>query len=147
MRIIFYLLIVSILTAACSRSDEPLNLQAPHNKYILCRGTPLYLNDGKKWPSNKETTTGIDSMIAQVNAFQVPADTVAFHALGDALMDDYIYIINYCVDMGPAHEMIHSYLFPIQEIIIPLQISGEVTCSAQYTKLKDYLARYHEYFE
>lgn len=147
MKLVTFIIIMLTLVVACSPSEDTFNMQAPKNKYILCRGTALYLNDGKKWPANKETTTGIDSMIAQVNQFVLPADTAAYHALGNKLIEDYVYIINYCVDMGPAHEMIHSYLFPIQEIIVPLQIGGQATCQAQYIKLKDYLARYHEYFE
>jgi len=147
MKFLFYFFVFSTIASACSQSADSFNLHAPKNKYILCRGTALYLNDGKKWPANKETTIGIDSMLSLVNAFQVPADTAAYHALGANLMNDYIYIINYCVDMGPAHEMIHSYLFPIQEIIVPLQIGGESTCSSQLIKLQDYLSRYHDYFE
>lgn len=144
--VILFLLGATLLTA-CQQPDDAFNQQAPKNKYILCRGTPLYLNDGQKWPANKETTQGIDMMLAQIKTFTTPADTSAFHALGDSLMADYLYIINYCVDMGPAHEMIHSYLFPIQEIIVPLQLGGQATCEAQYIKLQEYLGRYHEYFD
>lgn len=141
------IIILSILFSACGNNDAGFNIQAPHNKYILCRGTALFLNDGEKWQANKETTTGIDSMLAQTHEFNLPADTSAYHQLGNDLMEDYLYIINFCVDMGPAHEMIHSYLFPIQEIIVPLQIGGLQTCESQFIKLQEYLARYHEYFE
>ena len=143
----FILLLSSLLFVACQQAEETFSQQAPHNKYILCRGTALYLNNGQKWPANKETTEGIDMMLRQIQSFETPADTTAYHVLGDSLMSDYLYIINYCVDMGPAHEMIHSYLFPIHEIIVPMQLGGQATCEAQYVKLTDYLGRYHEYFE
>ncbi len=136
----------SLLTA-CTRSKAEYNIRAPENKYILCRGSALYLNDGKKWKSNMETTKGINDMIELVHKVVVPADTLTYHALGDTLMQEYLYIINYCEDMGEAHELIHAYLFPLHELIIPLQISGQATCDAQYLKIKEHLDKYHQYFE
>jgi hypothetical protein len=140
------LLIVLGFLASC-RGDDDLYIQAPKNKYMICRGTALFLNNGEKWPANKETTEGIDMMLNHFSELHKPADTASYHVFADSLMADYLYIINYCVDMGPAHEMIHSYLFPIQEMIVPMQVGGLPTCEAQYVKLQDYLARYHEYFE
>lgn len=127
--------------------EETLQIQAPINKYIVCRGSALYLNNGAKWTSNKETTKGIDSMIALVHAFPADADTSAYHQLGNALMEEYIYIVNYCAQMGDNHEMVHAYLNPMQELIVPLQISGLTTCQNQLVKLKEHLDRYHTYFE
>lgn len=143
----FGIFLLAVLFSACAESDNDFYIQAPKNKYILCRGTALYLNDGKKWEANKETTEGIDRMLSQFSILEKPTDTLAYHAFADSLMADFIYIINYCVDMGPAHEMIHSYLFPIQEMIVPMQIGGFETCTAQYIKLQEYLDRYHQYFE
>ena len=59
----FILLLSSLLFVACQQAEETFNQQAPHNKYILCRGTALYLNNGQKWPANKETTQGIDIQV------------------------------------------------------------------------------------
>ena len=138
-------MIISI--QSCTNADGEEYMTAPQNKYIICRGSALYLNDGKKWKTNYETTDGINAMIKQVQKFSLPADTTSYHLLANSLMKDYIYIINYCEYMGNNHEMVHSYLYPIQELIIPLQIGGEITCKSQFPKLKDYLAKYHEYFE
>lgn len=142
----FILVILSALFTACGNQPE-YDIQAPSNKYILCRGSALYLNEGKKWKANIETTKGIDGMLTLVNQFDLPADTAAYHNLGDSLIQDYIYIVNYCDYMGEAHELIHAYLFPLQELIVPLQIGGQTTCDAQYPKIKEHLEKYHEYFE
>ena len=140
------LLIILVFLASC-RGDDDLYIQAPKNKYMICRGTALFLNNGEKWPANKETTEGIDMMLNHFSVLHKPIDTTGYHVFADSLMADYLYIINYCVDMGPAHVMIHIYLFPIQEMIVPMQVGGFPTCDAQYVILQDYLARYHEYFE
>lgn len=142
----FSTLFVGMLFIACQQ-DDAIYLQAPENQYIVCRGSALYLDNGKKWRSNKETTKGIDSMIAQVNAFPVDADSAAYRALGNALMEDLVYIVNYCERMGNNHEMVHAFLNPIQELIVPLQVSGIETCEAQIPKIREYLALYHTYFE
>ncbi len=120
---------------------------APQNKYILCRGSELYLNDGKKWKTNAETTIGINKMMAHLNEFTFPADTTAYHNLANILIQDYIYMINYCSYMGQSHELVHAYLFPLQELIVPMQIGGEITCANQFEKIKKHLDTYHEYFE
>lgn len=134
------------LFAACDQ-PEPLILDAPQNKYIVCRGSALYLNNGQKWKANKETTIGIDKMIAQIDALPEDADTADYHKLANDLLQDYIYIVNYCEVMGNNHEMVHAFLNPIQDLIVPLQISGLETCQTQVPKLKEFLLRYHEYFE
>jgi len=120
---------------------------APQNKYILCRGSELYLNDGKKWKTNFETTRGINQMLTLINDFNQPADTTAYYNLANTLLEDYIYIINYCAYMGESHELVHAYLFPLQELIVPMQIGGEITCTNQFEKIKKHLLTYHEYFE
>ncbi len=86
-------------------------------------------------------------MIDQVNEFQMPADTTAYHELANELITDYIYIINYCSFMGQSHELVHAYLFPLQELIVPMQIGGEITCENQYEKIKDHLGKFGVYFE
>lgn len=135
------------LTLIACRQDDAVYLQAPENKYILCRGSALYLDNGKRWKSNIETTEGIDSMIVQLNKFPDDADSAAYQALGSELVEDLIYIVNHCEQMGNNHEMVHAYLNPLQELIVPLQVSGTETCKAQLPKIKDHLSKYHEYFE
>lgn len=132
--------------SACDQAEE-LQLEAPQNKYILCRGTTLYLNNGQKWNANKETTEGIDKMIARVDAFHPDTSIVAYRTLGKDLMDDLVYIVNYCAEMGDNHEMVHAYLNPMQELIVPLQISGLEVCQAQVAKIQEHLVLYHQYFE
>ncbi len=142
---LFALLCLPLLQA-CEQNTE-LQIQAPENKYIVCRGSALYLDNGRKWKTNPETTEGIDKMIAQVNALPPQPDLESYHRLGNALMEDFIYIVNYCAEMGENHEMVHAYLNPMQELIVPLQVSGLEVCETQLVKLKEHLDRYHQYFE
>ena len=144
---LLFLTAISILGWSCTDSSGQYNIMAPENKYILCRGSELYLNNGKKWMANFETTKGINEMLYSVDHFSQPADTSMYHALADSLMQDYIYVIQYCSNMGQAHELIHSYLFPLHDIIVPMQLGGDITCAAQYIKVKEHLQKYHEYFE
>lgn len=137
---------ITLVLSACNRSDE-INLEAPQNKYILCRGSSLYLNNGQKWVANKETSEGIAKMQQQISAFSGGDDVAAYHQLGNALMEDYIYIVNYCAEMGNNHEMVHAYLNPMQELIVPLQISSLDVCKQQIAKISEHLALYAVYFE
>ncbi|MEZ5014486.1 MAG: hypothetical protein R2794_09360 [Chitinophagales bacterium] len=133
------------MVTACDQ-EQPINLEAPQNKFILCKGSTLYLNNGEKWQANTETTQRIDDMIARTNAFADSSDLDAYHALANHLKEDYIYIFEHCTIMGNAHEMLHGYLYPLYELITPMQIGGETTCANQLTKLKEHLALYHTYF-
>ena len=54
-----------MILSACERTEE-INLEAPQNKFILCKGSSLYLNNGQKWTANKETTIGISKMQEQM---------------------------------------------------------------------------------
>ena len=147
LRFPFLILVSSCLLLSCGNEDTEFYKTAPQNKYIICRGSALYLNDGKKWKTNFETTRGINQMITLLNDFEQPADTAAYHNLANELIEDYIYIINYCAYMGESHELVHSYLFPLQEIIVPMQVGGEITCANQFEKIREHLETYHEYFE
>ena len=147
LKISLLILVLSCLLLSCGNEDMEVYKTAPQNKYILCRGSELYLNDGKKWKTNFETTRGINEMLTLLNDFEQPADTTAYHNLANALIEDYIYIINYCSYMGESHELVHAYLFPLQEIIVPMQVGGEITCVNQFDKIKKHLETYHEYFE
>lgn len=147
MRFLLLNITLACVLFSCGNPDDDLYKTAPQNKYIICRGSALYLNDGKRWVTNPETSEGIYKMIEQVNNFSVPADTTAYHALANDLITDYIYIINYCSFMGQSHELVHAYLFPLQELIVPMQIGGEITCENQYEKIKDHLDKFGIYFE
>ncbi|MFI5172305.1 MAG: hypothetical protein ACHQFW_07930 [Chitinophagales bacterium] len=147
MRSITIITILAWVFQSCNNSDDDMYITAPQNKYIVCRGTALYLNDGKKWKTNPETTEGIDGMLQKMNNFNFPSDTIAYHTFADSLMNDYSYILQHCEYMGNAHELVHAYLYPMQELIMPMQIGGEITCENLFPKLKEYLEKYHEYFE
>ncbi|MBK7568742.1 MAG: hypothetical protein IPI31_13050 [Bacteroidetes bacterium] len=147
MKLPLLIIVFSCLLLSCGNEEMEVYKTAPQNKYILCRGSELYLNDGKKWKTNFETTRGINQMISHVNDFTLPADTTAYHTLANVLIEDYVYMINYCAYMGQSHELVHAYLFPLQELIVPMQVGGEITCVNQYDKIKKHLETYHEYFE
>ncbi len=144
----YYLWLCALLMilSACERTEE-INLEAPQNKFILCKGSSLYLNNGQKWTANKETTIGISKMQEQMGRFSGGDSVEAYHALGNNLMADYIYIVNYCAEMGNNHEMVHAYLNPMQELIVPLQISSLEVCKQQVNKIAAHLALYQVYFE
>ena len=136
----------TLLFSACEQREE-IYLQAPENKYILCRGSALYLDNGRKWQANRETTEGVNRMITLVNTLPAQASLESYHRLGNELMEDYVYIVHYCAQMGENHEMVHAYLNPMQELIVPLQVSGLEVCQAQILKIREHLDRYHTYFE
>lgn len=135
-----------MIFSACDQAEE-INLEAPQNKFILCRGSSLYLNNGQKWTANPETSIGIAKMQDQLIKFQGGEDIEAYHALGNKLMEDYVYIVNYCAQMGNNHEMVHAYLNPMQELIVPLQISSLEVCKQQVNKIAEHLALYQVYFQ
>jgi hypothetical protein len=97
--------------------------------------------DSTRWPANPETTEGIRGMQALVEGY--PANGVSSVTLRDSLDARMAMIFERCTMKGEAHEALHHYLVPLQELIhrIPDEASG-----AQLDSLQQHLRHYDEVF-
>jgi len=97
-------------------------------------------SSGNRWIANPETTTGIASMSAMLQAFD-PASGNA-DTLKAALEQEFGLIFERCTMEGEAHNQLHNFLIPIHHAL--REFNGE---PAQRQALGDHLASYTTYFE
>ena len=104
----------------------------------------LVLNNGEKWPANKETTTGIKNMQQIVDNYaengKIPAEQ-----LGDKLQQELNEIFSKCNMEGEAHDQLHNYLVPL---ISKVELVKNPEFSEDQVKgIQDHLQMYFNYFK
>ena len=105
----------------------------------------IKLDKGKKWIANPETTQGIRNMISNVNAFTSGTASKDYTVLKQKLETEFNLILQRCTMKGEAHNQLHNYLMPLNDLIRQLQDKNHAQESL--TALKTYLNKYFDYFQ
>ena len=107
----------------------------------------LTLDDGKLWTANPETTTGVNNMINTMSTFTEKTDVAAFGKLTNTLKSEFTMIFEKCTMTGEAHNQLHNFLVPINELFESLGSSDIKQCQDSYTQLSQHLGTYKKFFK
>jgi DNA-directed RNA polymerase subunit M/transcription elongation factor TFIIS len=106
----------------------------------------LKLNDSKLWAANKETTDGVNNMIAKMNSFTEKENLASYAQLKENLTSEFTTIFQKCTMKGEAHNQLHNFLIPIKDILPELSSNNIDTCKDAFTRLNTHLKVYKNYF-
>lgn len=153
----FFLSLCTFLLFACQNSSkqaeapaEPTTAQDHtqiHDHEHEVVSNQVVLNNGEKWPANAETTEGIRKMSTLLNALPAESKLEDYHALKTTLENAYDEIIHKCTMTGEAHNQLHNFILPINEMIQELGSEDATKCKAVVDKLKKHLEEYGNYFQ
>lgn len=102
----------------------------------------VQLDNGKKWIANAETTDGIRSILALLEAHSSnPASDIK--VLKNKMMSEFTGIFKKCTMKGESHEQLHNFLLPLKEKLEKLE-GGD---AQDLEKIKSHLTTYKNYFE
>ena len=124
-----------------SEKVEPKHEEHAESEYTLD------LNNGNLWSANIETTEGIGKMIGLVDSFSDTESVEAYSKLSKDLNTTLNTILKECTMEGEAHDNLHTYLFPMFEMIAGIGSTDLETCKINYNEMKQQLSEYANYFE
>ena len=105
------------------------------------------LNNGAKWKANQETTDGIAQMQRLIEGFTDIEDVEAYESLKSDLTNEFSLIFENCTMTGEAHNQLHHFLLPMQEMFDNL-VSGDLETQKQTLHdLDERLKTYETFFE
>jgi hypothetical protein len=107
----------------------------------------LDLNNGKPWSANIETTEGIGNMVVLMDSFSDTESVEAYSVLSNHLTATLNTILKECTMDGEAHNNLHTYLYPMFDMIEGIGSTDLETCKVSYSELKQQLSEYPNYFE
>lgn len=107
----------------------------------------VLLNNGEKWPANAETTEGIHTMSALLNALPAEPKAEDYRTLQTELDKAFGTIIQKCTMTGEAHNQLHNFILPIKDMIQELDSEDINECKSVSDKLKQHLKEYENYFQ
>jgi hypothetical protein len=107
----------------------------------------LDLNNGNPWSANIETTEGIGNMVVLVDSFTDTESVEAYSILSNHLSSTLNTILKECTMDGEAHNNLHTYLYPMFDMIEGIGSTDLETCKVSYSELKAQLSEYPNYFE
>ena len=84
-------------------------------------------------------------MISNVNAFTSGTASKDYTVLKQKLETEFNLILQRCTMKGEAHNQLHNYLMPLNDLIRQLQDKNHAQESL--TALKTYLNKYFDYFQ
>jgi hypothetical protein len=113
----------------------------------LSEQNAIELNDGKRWLANSETTEGIKNMVKIMNTFSEKEDIKAHATLTERLKSEFSMVFEKCTMKGEAHNQLHNFLIPINDLFTPLASSDLKKCQDSYEKLNRHLKVYQTYFK
>ena len=138
-------LAISCKNTAEKKSDSEQIQQTEkqhHNK-----AEKLQLNNGKLWKANPETTNGINAMLQIMSNFSEKENADAYKTLKLNLEGEFNSIIQKCTMTGEAHENLHVFLIPMNNLFKGLTVSNIETSKENFNKLNIHLKEYKNYFE
>lgn len=107
----------------------------------------IQLNNGNKWEANRETTLGVDKMLALLKENN-PKTVEDYHQLASKLNDESNTVIQKCSMEGPSHDNLHVFLHPLIEKIDSLGKVSTTEKGAEITaSLQENLDEYYNYFK
>ena len=87
----------------------------------------LQLNDGGKWPVNKETEEGMNNIMSKIFQLENGSLTVReYLGLGEYFSEQVNFIIQKCDMTGEPHNQLHVVLLPIIEKVEELKNVGSI---------------------
>lgn len=107
----------------------------------------LDLNNGILWSANIETTEGIGKMVVLMDSFSDTESIESYSKLSGDLNTTLNTILKECTMEGEAHDNLHTYLFPMFEMIAGIGSTDLETCKINFGKLETQLSEYPNYFE
>lgn len=110
-------------------------------------GVVLSLNDGELWKANKETTIGVQNMISLMNDFKETNNIESYLKLTENLKEEFTMIFQKCTMKGEAHNQLHNFLIPINELFDGLSSKDLTTCKESFIKMNTQLSIYKNFFE
>jgi hypothetical protein len=110
-------------------------------------GTQVTLNEGQKWEANVETTQGIMQMRALLTNMPDNLQLSDCSSLKEMLMAEYNTLIAKCTMTGEAHNQLHNYLIPIQDMFPDLDSGSLKNCQDVIDALREHLSDYDKYFK
>ena len=110
-------------------------------------GVVLSLNDGELWKANKETTIGVQNMISLMNDFKDTNNIESYLKLTENLKEEFTMIFQKCTMKGEAHNQLHNFLIPINELFDGLSSKDLTTCKESFIKMNTQLSIYKNFFE
>jgi hypothetical protein len=145
-RSLISLILSSALLAACS-DKEGESASGPETAAKKHQAAAVSFNDGSKWTANPETTAGIDRMRRMVSEFTTADDPSTYPKLVTALEQEYAAVIRNCTMTGEAHNQLHNFLAPLNQLIEPLKSGDPQVAKEALIKLENHLKTYSAYFE
>ena len=107
----------------------------------------LRLNDGKKWVTNPETTSGIKNMLTLTNIDSNSATLKVYAKTGQDLNSEMKKIFSECTMKGEAHNQLHLYLIPLVKQFRSLEEAETIEIAAeQNKKIIAHLNTYNVFF-
>ena len=153
----FIILLIATYTVSCcnntekphEHSEETHQHEATETKHETHAesGFTLELNRGKKWIANPETTSGIGKMVILTDEFTDTESVEAYQKLSEDLSATLNTLLKECTMEGEPHNHLHTYLYPMFDMIEGIGSSDLETCKENYDKLKAQLSEYPNYFE
>ena len=136
-------LVLAIAFTSSCKKDAKQKTDELH----LSEQNGIELNDGKRWFANSETTEGIKNMVRIMNTFNEKEDIKAYATLTKSLKTEFSMVFEKCTMKGEAHNQLHNFLIPINDLFEPLASSNLKECQDSYNKLNSHLKVYQTYFK
>jgi len=136
-------LVLAIAFTSSCKKDAKQKTDELH----LSEQNGIELNDGKRWLANSETTEGIKNMVRIMNTFNEKEDIKAYATLTKSLKTEFSMVFEKCTMKGEAHNQLHNFLIPINDLFEPLGSSNLKKCQDSYDKLNRHLKVYPTYFK
>ncbi|MDA9970270.1 hypothetical protein N9E56_00360 [Flavobacteriaceae bacterium] len=136
-------LILAIAFVSSCRKDA----KQKTDELNLSEQNGIALNDGNRWIANPETTEGIKNMMKIMNTFNEKEDINSYATLTESLKSEFSMVFEKCTMKGEAHNQLHNFLIPINDLFEPLASSDLKKCQESYDKLNSHLKVYQTYFK
>jgi hypothetical protein len=140
------IILTSVLLAACS-DKEGESASGPESAAKKHQAPAVSFNNGSKWTANPETIAGIDRMRRKISEFTTVADPSTHPKLVTELEQEYAAVIKNCTMTGEAHNQLHNFLAPLNQMIEPLKSGDPRMVKDALIKLENHLKTFSAYFE
>jgi hypothetical protein len=146
------LTVITVLLFSCGNQTNENDRQSTSEIIEVTKDTietegGLSLDNGKLWLANQETTTGVNNMIDLMNDFTEKDNVESYGELTEKLKSEFTTIFEKCTMKDEAHNQLHNFLIPINELFEGLSATDLNKCKASYAKMNHHLAVYKDYFQ
>jgi hypothetical protein len=129
------------------QSETQIEIAEKTDELHLSSKNKITLNKGKRWNANPETTEGIKNMKEIMNNFTNKSSLKAYKLLTEHLILEFSMVFEKCTMKGEAHNQLHNFLIPINDLFTHLSSSDLKECQDSYETLNKHLKKYQTYFK